>query len=386
KEARRWLRAVHAVLSDGYDPRLHKDRVQALISGEELVEVDEPRVIKTFAEVGREWYDVRSPQWGSKNCIKVKGLSKNWINPAFGHKPISEVTQRNVLDLMKKFEGADYKTAKLEARDNCLGQIKSIISYGMMHEYLNGDPLAKFDKTNAALQQRKGKLAPRHYKPLPWDLIHKFWADIAAYRAPASPNAHRNLDGFHPTTQILLKVQILTMLRPSEVRLGVWSEIKWEKHQWHIPPERMKLERPHIVPLSRQVMELLRQLREMTGECHHMFPKLSPKKDVGFDDSTTLSENTARDVIRKMEYDCVPHGFRAMASTYLNSIEEGEEGWERAKWDSLWIEYCLSHLDSNVMRRTYNAHDYMKARTRMLQWYADEIIPKPSLKLIQSSQ
>ena len=150
--------------------------------------------------------------------------------------------------------------------------------------------------------------------------------------------------------------------------------------------ERMKNGEPHIVPLSRQVMELLRQLQEITGVYRHMFPKLIQRKGGGFDDSKTLNENAAREVIQKMGYDCVPHGFRSMASSYLNSIEEGEEGWERAKWDSLWIEYCLSHLDTNEMRRTYNEYDYMKARTRMLQWYADEIIPKPSLKLIRSSQ
>jgi len=134
-------------------------------------------------------------------------------------------------------------------------------------------------------------------------------------------------------------------------------------------------------------MELLEQPQGSTGAYRHMFPKLIPRKGGGFDDSKTLNENAAREVIQKMGYDCVPHGFRSMASTYLNSLEEETaDGDYRATWDSLWIEYCLAHLDPNVMRRTYNEYDYMKARTRMLQFLADQIIPKPSLKLIRSSQ
>ena len=86
-----------------------------------------------------------------------------------------------------------------------------------------------------------------------------------------------------------------------------------------------------------------------------------------------------------MGYDCDLHGFRHMASTFLNSWEIGKEGEEIGMWDSLWIEYALSHIDPNKMRRTYNAYDYMKARTRMLQFYADQIIPKPTLTSVQTA-
>jgi len=108
------------------------------------------------------------------------------------------------------------------------------------------------------------------------------------------------------------------------------------------------------------------------------------KKGGGFDDTGTMSDNTARMAIKRLGYDCVPHGFRHMGSGFLHSLEIGEEGEERAMFDSLWVEYQLSHNDPNKVRRTYNEYDYLKARTRMMQFYSDQIIPQPSLRIVQS--
>ena len=141
---------------------------------------------------------------------------------------------------------------------------------------------------------------------------------------------------------------------------------------WTIPAKRMKADREHKVPLSDQAMELLAELREITGHCKHLFPGVV-KKGTDLDDSRTASEGTALQAIKRMGYDCHPHGFRRMASTYLHSLEDDDE---RPMFDTMWIEFALAHRDSNKIREAYNASRYLKARTRMLQFYADQAMPR----------
>jgi integrase len=386
---------VHKVLAEGADPRRDKSLVAAIaepgtygnihtaLRNRDLLAAKVVQPDKTFRHVAEEWLAVRAPEWTDRTLQAHRGRLKNHTYPAFGGKPIKTITPLMVIRMLKKFEGEDRDTSSLEARDKTLQQTKAIFAYASMYAYVETDPLANFDNRGAALQRRRGKLKARKYKALAWDLLPKFWIELATYNGNTGEHSSGQ-GGIHPTIQILIKLQILTLARPGEVRLGTWDEIKWDERQWHFSAERMKMDRDHIVPLSRQALGLLKQLHSMTGDCKHMFPKLEAKR-TGFDDNKTLSENTARDAVRAMGYDCGLHGFRHMASTFLNSWEIGKEGEEIGMWDSLWIEYALSHIDPNKMRRTYNAYDYMKARTRMLQFYADQIIPKPTLTSVQTA-
>ena len=111
----------------------------------------------------------------------------------------------------------------------------------------------------------------------------------------------------------------------------------------------------------------------MTGDCQHLFPKIVTKwGGESFDDSQTFSENTVMDAIKRMGYTCQSHGFRSLASTYLHDAEDEDE---RPRFKSAWVEFALSHEDPDKTRGAYNHGRYLRQRTRMLQHWADQVMP-----------
>jgi integrase len=155
-------------------------------------------------------------------------------------------------------------------------------------------------------------------------------------------------------------LSILVFCRSGEIRHGKWAEIDWENAEWRIPPERLKIKepkRPHIVPLSRQSLKVLRELNDLTGRGPLMFP--SERHD-----GRSMSDNTVRSALRAMGYSnevLVPHGFRSMASTILN-----EHGFAPDV-----IERQLGHMERNAVRAAYNHAEYLPQRREMMQWWAD---------------
>ena len=148
-----------------------------------------------------------------------------------------------------------------------------------------------------------------------------------------------------------------TFCRPGEIRHAEWSEIDFENKEWRIPASKMKMKRTHIVPLAQQVIELLKNLKELTGGDKYLFPSARG-------DGHPMSENTIRVAIRSMGYsneEMTAHGFRAMASTRLN-----EMGWRPDV-----IERQLAHVPSNAVRAAYNHAEYLDERRNMMQFWAD---------------
>src|SRR5690606_1471249 len=145
-------------------------------------------------------------------------------------------------------------------------------------------------------------------------------------------------------------------LRTGELRGALWSEIDANKALWEISAERMKMCRPHIIPLSTQALAIIEQIRAMTGQ----FPLLFPGRN---DPSKTMSEASINQVFKRIGYTgrVTGHGFRHTMSTVLH-----EQGYNTA-----WIETQLAHVDKNAIRGTYNHAQYLDGRREMLQWYAD---------------
>ena len=149
-------------------------------------------------------------------------------------------------------------------------------------------------------------------------------------------------------------------MRPGELRAAQWKEFDLEAAEWVIPAERMKMRRPHVVPLSTQAVELLRDIRRLTGQSLYVFPSERGHK-------RPMSENTLLAALRTMGYSkeqMTPHGFRHMASTRLH---------ESRKWRSEVIERQLAHADKNSIRSVYNAAEYLPERKEMMQWWADRL-------------
>ena len=148
-------------------------------------------------------------------------------------------------------------------------------------------------------------------------------------------------------------------VRTSELRFAVWGEIDLDKTNpiWKIPSDRMKMKRPHYIPLVPQTVQLLDEVRELTDDGELVFPsQKNPRK--------AMSENTLLYAIYRMGYHkrATVHGFRSTASTILN---------ESRKWHPDVIERQLAHVEGNKVRAAYNHAEYLDERREMMQWWAD---------------
>lgn len=158
--------------------------------------------------------------------------------------------------------------------------------------------------------------------------------------------------------KIAMQLLILTGVRPGELRQAEWLESDFEKKVWNVPAERMKMRRPHLVPLSSLAIDLLNQLKPITVAGELLFPGSNdPKKP--------MSDMALTVLVRRIGYAgrVTGHGFRHTMSTILH-----EEGFNTA-----WIETQLAHVDKNAIRGTYNHAQYLDGRLEMIQWYADYI-------------
>lgn len=156
-----------------------------------------------------------------------------------------------------------------------------------------------------------------------------------------------------------MNLQILTFVRPGELRMGLWHEIDFKNAVWRIPAERMKMKRAHLVPLAKQTIETLEKLKEITGCSEYMFPSLHGSHK-------PISDVTLTKVLRTIGYTgkaVVPHGFRHTASTVLNEH----------RFDYDVIERQLAHVEKNKIRGIYNHAEYLDERRTVMQWYADHL-------------
>jgi integrase len=171
----------------------------------------------------------------------------------------------------------------------------------------------------------------------------------------------RAIDGFdgQPTTHAALRLAPYVFVRPGELRYAEWSEFDLDAAVWSVPVVKMKMRRPHRVPLARQSLAILRHLRGLTGGGRWLFPSVRTL-------TRPISENTLNAALRRLGYgseEMSTHGFRAMAATRLN---------EMGRWNPDAIERQLAHQEANAVRRAYT-HDaeFWSERVRMMQAWAD---------------
>ncbi len=154
--------------------------------------------------------------------------------------------------------------------------------------------------------------------------------------------------------------QAYTFVRPGEVRHAEWSEIDANKKEMRIAAEKMKMRRPHIVPLSSQSLAILERIKPKTGHGQYIFPSRNRLSG-----DAPMSENAVTAALRRMRYrsgEMTAHGFRSMASTRL---------YESGLWPGDAIERQLAHVEGNAVKAAYNYADHLQIRRDMMQWYAD---------------
>lgn len=286
----------------------------------------------TFETITREWYQKRIDRWSSSYAEEMIKTFEADVFPYIGSRPIAEIKPMELLAVLSILEerGANEKLRKV--RQRCGEVWKYAIVTGRA-EY-NPAP----DLSSAFAPHQK-----EHYAFLKPAELPEFFRALNAYTGSI-------------LVRLAMRLQIITGLRPGELRKGEWSEIDFDKKLWEVPAERMKKRRPHCVPLPRQAIEVLEQLKTITGQYRNIFPGRNQH-------SKPMSEMAMTVLIRRIGYAgrVTGHGFRHTMSTILH-----EQGFNTA-----WIEIQLAHVDKNTIRGTYNHAQYIDGRREMLQWYAD---------------
>lgn len=334
--ARAWREEVKASVRAGRDPaREVKVEKQA---------VEQSRA-DTFKEIGEEWFGKNKALWQPRHA--------NWIHnrllldayPVLGSIPMAEVSHDDVLRLIRRFE--DRNT--IEIGRKTLGFVSRIMVYA------KAAGKAKADLVPDAMAAMKPKPRVKHHAKLPVARLPEFFSKLAA-------------SGHDPVTKLAIRWTLLTWVRTGETRFFVPGEIEGRgtaEPVWRIPADRMKMNREHLVPLPRQAVALLNEidaLRIKNGS-QWQFPQvLNPKKPI--------SENCMLYALYDLGYKGIAtiHGFRGVASTLLNEQVDAND---IRRFHEDWIEIQLAHEEESESRGAYNAAQYLGARRKMLQWWAD---------------
>ena len=314
-EARQKRQDAQESISKGKNPR-HAERQE-----------DAP----TFRKVAKDWFDTRKGGWNERYAATVWHRLESDVFPRLGDSEISRIEPQDILAVIRPIDtrGAPEKAKRILRYINgifsfaiiTIGEMKYSPALGL-HVAISTRPV----KHNPYLREKE---------------LPEFLKRLDEYRGS-------------PLVCLATKFLLLTMTRTGEMRHARPEEIDWKEKLWKIPEERMKMRRPHWVPLSRQAIAILKEAEEYCGE--FLFP--SPIRR-----GRPISENTVLYALYDMGYrgKLTGHGFRATASTLLN-----ERG-----FNSLAIERQLAHVDRNTVRASYNHAEFLNERREILQAWAD---------------
>lgn len=290
------------------------------------------RAGNTFEGVAREWWETKRQGWSPSHTQATLHRLEKEVFPALGGRPVAEIEAAELLNVIRQ----------VEARGALELASKTLIVTGQVFRYAIATSRAKSDPTRdlrGALKRRE----VRHYNALKESELPEFLKKLDTY------------DG-HNMTRHAIRLLMLTFVRTNELRAAKWTEFDFDKAEWRVPAERMKTRAEHLVPLSRQAIAALEQVKALSGNREHVFPnEHNPQK--------CMSENTILYALYRMGYRgrATGHGFRATASTILN-----EQGWRADV-----IERQLAHSEKNKVRAAYHRSQYLDDRRRMMQGWAD---------------
>lgn len=288
----------------------------------------------TFGDVARAWSDLRKGRYTSKSERTVQYRLDKYIIPALGKMQLNDIEPRDILSMVRKAEAQGHiETAH---------RLRSISSQIFQHAMAEG--LVKHDPAASVMRAMK-----------PLNVQH-----MPSITEPTKIGALlRAIDGYDGTAIVKFALQLAphVFLRPGELRFAEWNELDLENHMWTIPAHRTKLRRDHLVPLSTQSLEILNNLRPITGDGILLFPGTRSA-------SRPISDNTLNAALRRLGYskdEIVAHGFRSMASTRLHEL----------KWNTDVIERQLAHVEGNSVKKAYNRAEHIDQRIEMMQFWSN---------------
>ena len=334
--AREGREKARALIRGGKDPSIEKraERLRTNIAAG-----------NTFEALAKDWLAVRAPGWTPLQLKKEEGRLRNHAFPWIGALPIAEIGVAEVRPLLDRL----VKAGHLEQAHRLREQLSRVFRHAVANEKATRDPANDLGDS----------LPARVYRRFPTITDPAKVAELL-----------RAIDGFGGTFPVRCALQLAPMLfvRPGELRGAQWAEIDLDHRdgpRWTIPPARRKLKKavkehpdtpPHVVPLPRQAVAILGELRALTGRSRFLFPGVRNPR-------IPMSENTINAGLRRLGYDknsMTGHGFRHMASTLLNEMG----------WDKDAIERQLSHKEPGIAG-VYNLAELLPERKKMMQSWAD---------------
>ncbi|MDG9884144.1 tyrosine-type recombinase/integrase [Pseudomonas sp. GD04058] len=324
EQARRKARELRESTAQGGDVMLTKRAKKAA----ELEAAN-----STFEHLAREWHALKSKTWTEGTATRTIGALEKHVFPVFGRRSFAEILPKEWMDFLLAME----KTGIVEQTSRVRGMCKEVYDLARVTGRATHNPLEGLSKY----------------------LLKKPVENYAHVPADELPALLRAMRSYPHASDLRIGLQLLSMLacRTSELREASWTEFDLNAGLWLIPAQRMKRRREHLVPLSRQALELLKELQHITGGYPLLFP--------GRGDASKPRSNTAfLMALRRLGYEGrqTGHGFRHLASTILN-----EHG-----FDSQHVEAQLSHVKDGV-RGVYDKSTYLEQRKTMMQWYADHL-------------
>ncbi len=331
------LDGKYSMISLGQYPEISlSDARDRAAEKRKLVAHDKPVISKgnDFESVFNEWHKKNLHTWTKTHGNQILQRINTYIIPWLGSRSIQDITGPELLTAIRRIEKKGY----LELAHRVLQICSKVFQYAVASGLAERNPAMDIQ---GALQPAKKRNWPAPKDP---KQVRALLLSIDEYQGS-------------PVTVCALKFHILTFVRPGELRHAEWAEIELDENLWRIPAKKTKKKRDHLVPLSRQALEVLEEIRPLTSDSKYVFPSERSKK-------RAMSDNCLNAALRRMGYtkdEIVAHGFRHMASTLLH-----EQGWQ-----SHVIEKQLAHTDSNKIRGVYNKAEYLNERIRLMQGWAD---------------
>ena len=326
KRVRELHLAARELVRDGQDPMLEKKGQKA------KTEAD---MDHSFKRIASEWFEVKMADKSDGYQIRIRRVLENDLFPVLGTQPITNISAPELLAVLRKIEERGARDIARRTR-----QLMGVIyRYAIQTGRADRDVSADL---HGALQPPVKKHRAAITEPLE---VKRLMGAISGYEGSIVVRA-------------ALRLSALLFQRPGEIRHMEWTDIDFHTATWSIPAEKMKMKHAHIVPLSTQVLSILTELHEYTGQGKYVLP--SPRGS-----NRCMSENGVRTALRTMGFDndtMTPHGFRAMARTILDEV---------MGYRVEWIEQQLAHQVRDSNGRAYNRTKHLDGRRQMMQAWSD---------------
>lgn len=290
---------------------------------------------ESFEAIAREWFNTKMLGHSEGHKARTMRALEKDLFPVLGGRPIASVSSQELLAALRRIEARGAIDTAHRAKQTAGQVFRYAVATGRAERDPSGD-------LKGALKSATTRHNPAIVDP----------AGVGRLMVA--------IEGFQGTPAVKTALQLSALLfqRPGEIRAMEWSEINWEAERWELSAEKMKMKQPHIVPLCRQALDMLRELHRLTGRGRYVFPSARGG-------SRPLSENGVRTALRTMGYDndtMTPHGFRATARTLLDEV---------LGYRVEWIEHQLAHAVRDANGRAYNRTAHLEGRAKMMQGWAD---------------